>query len=700
MWCSVHVEEDEDGGVDLETTVSSVPSLGLLSCNLAQSQVTRSEQRQLEEEEGSLQSQELWRHLKVKTCIEIMSTLYEWRMLRRTHEAFQLIKRAVTSKVLLCASKQSFSSKVRSFVNLVERLQTGVIKEYPDCQGLIATKVRRIIDLDFYDCDPKCHPKKSKLPNGIFVHGREEGGTLGYICCLCPFESCKGGCSVSFKSVPRVKVIANKKSEGVDDEEQEEEETFAISSCYVDRDDDDDDKEEEEEVEGGNGFDFIESPSSEACSTYSYTEDKVIFSFVTSDYEAAHNFLASQSDPSGWTATKATEREIVLSRSWSDEVVVASFSKERRRFVRCIVSGQGLEQFSEEVVPNVVKLTSCKLVEEGDDEEDTFAADCVKVEMNGFYDNDDDIDDSSSYTHSESEPTEMVFVEESPSASSFMSTWRKPRSKSIHEFQCRGCRAKFKYKNSYLKHEAKCGLAGVAPDIRAFPLLPDGRKPCPGCGKAFASVNLFFLKHVRACPKVKPEGFPCKSCQAPFSTYKTMSRHFALCPKRGLSTSKRKSQGNGDAGIPQLTKQPKVEGAHSLRSDLVVPQMPRAAPAQTRSTWVNKVEKYEPVCKVGDYTCPLCLVKFRLNQPYGRHVKNQECLKGRQEVKAPPKNKFAMLNITIHPGIKGDDTVVAYNRVSLLFTIVLSRYVVSKKKRISVCSNIMLAFHFRFQAYG
>ncbi len=375
-------------------------------------------------------------------------------------------------------------------------------------------------------------------------------------------------------------------------------------------------------------------------------------------------------------------------------------------FVCCVVVGEGLEQFSEEVVPNLVKLTSCKMVEDLDrrsgDGGSNDGASLFKIQdtfhlgVNGFGEDDDeeegdsgdDDDDSMSY-YSESDPLESVFVEESLSPSSASSSTggpsagggggfrlqpggqRRPRSKSTTDFSCRGCGAKFKYKNSYLKHEAQCGLASIPADVLALPNLADGRKPCPGCGKGFVGVNLFYLKHLRACPRVRFGGFRCRACgAAPFSSARTLAIHSGSCPG-GKDKGGSKGGRNGDGlVVPEIAKKIKIENVVSLKKEAAAaPPPPSPAPpafvTQTRNTWVNKVDKHEAVCKVGDYTCPLCFVKFRLNQPYGKHVKSQECLDRKADVKAPPKNKLAMLNFSIIPGVKGDDTVVAFNRVSV-----------------------------------
>ncbi len=632
MWCSIQLVEDEEGGVELESIASSVPSLGFVAAGLPNFAGFREDQAV-----PARASLDLWRHLKVKTAMEIVATMSDWRAQHR-FEAFQLFRHALTSGVLVSTSKLAFNAKVRSISNLVERLQTDARKEYPDCQSQISDKIRKMVSFNFYDCDPKCPSKQSKLPSGVVVQNREDGRTR-FFCCLCPANDCQGECSVSFKAVPRIKATKKLKSSSHPTSSEAAPTPDSKAMQWSPQS-----SESEDGYQEGDDFEDQEQPQVEQNSTYSYTEDKISFKFVVSDSDATHNFLSSQNDASGWAASKVSEEEIILTRSGSSLKVNVSFKPAPNGFVHCSMSGEGLEPFSDEIVPSLVKLTSSKLVEDG--------SDCYD-DQNGISPGDRDEDP---FLDSEVEPTEMVFVEESlSSTSSHQMSWRKPRSKSQLEFQCRGCGANFKYKSSFLKHEAKCGKASIPDDVRDFPLLADGRKPCPGCGKAFASVNLFYLRHLRACPKIKKDGFPCKACGDTFSSYKTWAHHRSSC-KVGNNTSEQQqgsSAADDDWAGPSPIKQLKIENVVSLQ-----PQI-----KQTK-TWVNQVENHKIVCKVGDYTCPLCFVKFRLNQPYGKHLKKQDCTKRKADVKAPAKNKLALLHITIHPGIKGDDSVVGFNRVS------------------------------------
>jgi len=267
----------------------------------------------------------------------------------------------------------------------------------------------------------------------------------------------------------------------------------------------------------------------------------------------------------------------------------------------------------------------------------------------------------------------------------------------------------------YLKHEAyQCKNGGLPEDILHFPDNKEGRKPCPGCGRTFAGPNVAYLRHLRTCPRVRFGGFICDLCSLSFSTERTFKRHRRLCEssRKGLrptaaadkapgpQNQQRKRVGDRQAIpiIPQLIKRTKSEldplfqesnvsvellpnGSRSSPSSVRTPNHARQTtspatdplaliPPRARGRNVNgsssKATKHQVFCKLGNYFCPLCHAHFRLNQPYGKHVKNQECLRGRGEtVKAPRPANFTLLYITIHPGTKGDDTIIAYNTVKM-----------------------------------
>lgn len=62
----------------------------------------------------------------------------------------------------------------------------------------------------------------------------------------------------------------------------------------------------------------------------------------------------------------------------------------------------------------------------------------------------------------------------------------------------------------------------------------------------------------------------------------------------------------------------------------------------------------------------LPLPSLPVNQPYGKHVVGQECLKRKLDKFAPAVEDFSMLWVTIHPGQKGSDSTIAQNKVPSL----------------------------------
>ncbi len=227
IWCRLGVAEYRDGKggggrLELETSTSSVSSLALLACGLGPSALKE------EAPDPAVDPRGLWRNLKVKTSMEIMATLTELRNQRRHGEATRFFRRALVAGAVLCTSRLAFSSKVRQLTNLVEMLQTDVARECPGPAGRadVARKIRRILDLNFYDCDPKCPNPKVKTarpsPTGVSVldrHGLLRTGkaaakALNFLCCLCPSESCSGECAEvpALRDVPRVKTVTAAKN--------------------------------------------------------------------------------------------------------------------------------------------------------------------------------------------------------------------------------------------------------------------------------------------------------------------------------------------------------------------------------------------------------------------------------------------------------------------------------------------------------
>ena len=81
----------------------------------------------------------------------------------------------------------------------------------------------------------------------------------------------------------------------------------------------------------------------------------------------------------------------------------------------------------------------------------------------------------------------------------------------------------------------------------------------------------------------------------------------------------------------------------------------------------TRKEFHEPICKIGSYLCPLCEVSFKLNQPYGRHVRSQECVlaKADQERTIPVPEQLGMVFTKIDCSEKIGSSSFSQSHVSL-----------------------------------
>ena len=485
------------------------------------------------------------------------------------------------------------------------------------------------------------------------------------MCSQCPYTQCDGTCAVPSKSIA---VLASRKRDipsrnssamGTNSEEQDDSsvgvESLFLPECQIDED--------------SNGYNehnnTIDSPCDDASFYFTSSQNSdITFDFLFADFNAAYDYLVCQSDPTFWTVTEG-KHEMIMERGPHSVHVNIRRNEQRGRTV-CKIGGSGIEYFIEEILPSLVKMTSCRYL------------DLDAKPANGSVNEPDDDDDSNFHHDPLPEEPEMVFVEEMSSSSvaspmeSAITTTPSHKtngntaseSKKARNFQCWGCKQKFKYENAYIKHETSCKRAGLPQDVRSFPCLKNGRKPCPGCGRVFAGKNISYLKHVRSCSKIKRDGFLCKTCPAKFSTAKTLGLHAGMCAKY----RKRKR-----VIVPQLTKRLKIQSVVSLNNKKGSQvnktnnargrnPVPKAKP-KAKTTFRQTIEYHKVICQLGSYKCPLCGIRFRMNQPYGKHLKNQECVR-RKGKKAPDKSTFNLLYITIHPGVAGDDSVIGFNRVS------------------------------------
>ncbi len=636
----------DNGVFKLNKCVGAVPSLRLLA---------------------TMQSgPDAWSLVTVKTCMELVWTMMELDKTLRSNDSFRLLRKFLEIGALLGTSRLAFETKVRAFGALIKNLEDSVSETHRERVEEVNEKIEGILRLHFYDCSP--WRKSVNNRSCILVMDREEGDSR-FVCCHCPQSDCDAEC-----------FLRDDCSEGesaVDEVVSDLDISASLLAADADRFAPPDLSARPKRAGSPPAVASTHCLGVDTnCSFYSMTSPHlggngglVTFDFISSDFEASLNLLLSLNDPANWTVKKENN-ELKLSKNGTS--VKAAVHKNNGR-VMCKFEGPGLSLFCEDILPGVLKLTSCKLIEEKDevckDDDDPIAQvrveDVGSAEMVAFA--------ISSFTSSPAtsvDTDEMVFAEEASTPSSTDAkvlsgtaalvapkiTPRTVAKSSGGEYECKCCGRKFKYPSSLAKHKSACGFADIPQDILAHPKLEDGRKPCPGCNRRFAGHNVSFLKHLRACSKVKFGAFSCKTCLAKFSTKRTLDNHAKVCSKY----RKRKQP----VTLPKLTKKIKIESVMSLQTaEPPAMVMPRPKP---KVSYVSTTEKYGVVCKSGHYVCPLCNSNFRLNQPYGRHVKSQECLKKKSGVKPPTWPTFAMRYITIYPGVKGLDTVIAHNRVMRL----------------------------------
>ena len=237
---------------------------------------------------------------------------------------------------------------------------------------------------------------------------------------------------------------------------------------------------------------------------------------------------------------------------------------------------------------------------------------------------------------------------------------------------CEVCGKVIKSVAYYYIHVKQCLLKKLPKNFKAQYQTKDGKVRCIGCKKTFTSIGCIYAKHVVNCGKAKffGAGFPCDKCGKSFPTLMGKKVHMAKCkargPRRPMPTSAQQQHFQQRYGKTYNAPPPRVpEGGGAAVARRAAPGVPSPGPA---AVTMSKVIEYHTVmCKIGNYTCPICAVRFRLNQPYGRHVQNQDCLKTVKDKKAPENfNKLGMMFVTIFPGKAGSDSVIAQNRVPSL----------------------------------
>jgi len=234
-------------------------------------------------------------------------------------------------------------------------------------------------------------------------------------------------------------------------------------------------------------------------------------------------------------------------------------------------------------------------------------------------------------------------------------------------WSCFGCGIKFQQETSMLRHTKKCKFCALPEDLRNPVRTEDGKIGCLGCRKTWKDIGQCYYKHVTSgCKRVKPGKFVCKKCKTKLSTNNSLEIHKDQCGGHSDSGPASRRGRNGQKQVQQSRIKKRTKSSSSEDSDdSDTPLSKRRRTNSSAKAEIQETTEYHsPVCKIGSYKCPICGTRFKLNQPYGRHVQSLGCSKARLDKEIPEYNK--MLHVTIHPGNHGTDSTMAYSQVPSL----------------------------------
>jgi len=247
---------------------------------------------------------------------------------------------------------------------------------------------------------------------------------------------------------------------------------------------------------------------------------------------------------------------------------------------------------------------------------------------------------------------------------------------SMCPWACYGCGLRFEHETPMLKHISKCKFCSLPEDLRNPIRTQDGKIGCLGCRKTWKDIGQCYYKHVTSgCKRVKPGKFPCKKCKSKFSTNNSLEIHMDECRghktiniETGPASRKNKNSRNTrNERVQPLPRKKRPISSEDSDSDTPLSKRSRTTYIVKTEIQVQETTEYhEPVCKIGAYKCPICGTRFRLNQPYGRHVQSLSCSKARLDKEIPEYNK--MLFVTIHRDNHAgpDESTIAYSQVPSL----------------------------------
>ena len=691
--------------VSVNLTTSKVPSLRLLASSL------KSSQDILENVE------EPWRHLSIACALELRETLFSnvnkntsKRTKRSLETLLQVYKLLTIRKVVLGVHNNGFVKKVLEMRQVLIQLTEDTLDNHPTDVDSVYEKARTILRASFHLTEPDV----GKTFCGIWLNVPERR----FICAYCPYMECDGFCasdyykSVGLKVFPRFEKAKHPTSSNANDCDGDDDTGSFLKLGDV------------RSLQDGTG---------DIGNTYALSPDSgaVTFEISREDFELGKEYLENLQNES-WRCLESGTLNMRLAciNGNEEEEVLVDINEEYEK-ISLAFSGSGIGHFVNDVLPEFAAVTSSSPAEEpmenseGDmelmprvklevmDPEDDqevpgsyhfmTAPEFLPVDENGQpegghfdhgggrdYSDDggdpDYHDDGDGGGGGSDEDREYSPRPGRPSVSRPAKREKNNAVPSASDRACEICGSIIKSVAYYYIHVKNCLLKKLPKNFKAQYQTKDGKVRCIGCKKTFTSLGCIYAKHVVNCGKAKFfGGFACDKCGKSFPTLMGKKVHMAKCKARGgrrhpamvAPARYYEQQGPPPRGYENAYSVPRVEGGAVMKK-----RTTGLSAGLGYKIPMSKVTEYHTVmCKVGNYTCPICAVRFRLNQPYGRHVQNQDCLKTVKDKKAPENfHKLGMMFVTIVPGKAGSDSIIARNRVPSLR--LLCRGVMKKRSMI------------------
>ena len=670
--------------VSVDLTTSKVPSLRLLASSL------KSSQNICEDVE------EPWKHLSVAGALELRETLFSnfnkntAKRTKRSLESLQQVYKLLTvRKVVLGVHNNGFVKKVSEMRQVLSQLTEDTLNNHPTDIEIVYEKARTVLNASFHLTEPEI----GKTFCGIWLNVPERR----FICAYCPYMECDGFCasdyykSVGLRVSPRFEkakhLAVTRDCDVADDDNGPFLKLGDVRSLQYEN--------------GGIGNTYALVPDSES----------VIFEMSREDFEVGKEYLENVQIECWSCAESGTiNMRLTFSNGNEGEEEEVLVDIEEYEKISLSFSGSGIGRFVNDVLPEFAAVTSSSPAEEPmegsegdmelmprvklevmDPEEEQevpgsyhfmTAPEFLPVDENGqpegghFDDggdpdyNDDggdpDYNDDGGGGGGSDEDRDYSPGRPSATRPAKREKNNTGPSASASDRSCEICGSIIKSVAYYYIHVKNCLLKKLPKNFKAQYQTKDGKVRCIGCKKTFTSLGCIYAKHVVNCGKAKFfGGFACDKCGKSFPTLMGKKVHMAKCKARG---GRRHPAAAAAAVAPaRYLEQGPPRGYENTYS---VPKK-RTSGLSAGLGYkmpMSKVTEYHTVmCKIGNYTCPICAVRFRLNQPYGRHVQNQDCLKTVKDKKAPENfHKLGMMFVTIFPGKAGSDSIIAQNRVPSL----------------------------------